>query len=71
MRSVRIGYINYDVRSAHLRINNKIKIKFYSFSVNAIIIFIWCNENKQIFTQENTDVLLYLTKISTGIHSKE
>ena len=41
------GDVNYDVRSAHCRVNNKT----YFFSVNTITIFISCNENIQIFTR--------------------
>ena len=48
---VLFGDVSYDVRNAHWRVNNKIKRKIYSFSVNTIKIFISCNENIQIFTR--------------------
>ena len=48
---VLFGDVSYDVRSAHWCVNNKIKKKIYSFSVNSIKNFISCNENIQIFTR--------------------
>ena len=45
------GDIIYDVINAHWRVNNKIKKKIYSFSVDTIKNSISCNENIQIFTR--------------------
>ena len=47
---VLFGDVSYDVRNAHWHVNNRIKKKIYSFSVNTIKIFISCNENIHIFT---------------------
>ena len=46
---VLFGDVRYDVRNAHLRVNNKIE-DIYSFAVSTINIVIECNENISIFT---------------------
>ena len=63
---VLFGDVNYDVRNAHWRENNKIKRKFTLFLMTTINIFISCNEN----TRENTDVFITLEDNIYGIHSK-
>ena len=50
---VLLGEVPYDLRNAHWPVNNKIKKKIYSFSVNTINILISCNENIQIFTHSS------------------
>ena len=62
--------LSYDVRNAHLRVNNKIKRKFSHCSVYNINIFLSCNENV-LRTRENTAVFITLDEsTSYGMHSK-
>ena len=68
---VLFGDVNYDIRNAHWRVNNKIKRKFTLFQWIPSKIFILCNENIQIRTRENTDVFITLDdNIYYGIHRK-
>ena len=67
---VLFGGVSYDVRSAHWRVNNKIKRKFTLFSLNTIkknygfhwkkskfSFFFSCNENIHIFTRASLRIL--------------
>ena len=68
------GYVSYDVRSAYWRVNNKIK-KNYSFSVNAMMVFISCGRAFKftlvLRTRESTDALIMLDGVFMVFSAKE
>ena len=72
---VLFGDVSYDVRNVHWRVNNKIKKKIYSFSVNTIK-FSSCVMKTFKFslftlrTRENTYVFITLDDNIYGIHSQ-